>query len=170
MLCRVCAKMVRRGGGRDPGPLFRVPVWGRAETPSPEDPAAGGLEEPLPADNGDQEQGEHEPDREPVGRHDRSLSPPSEGRWTDRGILPPAPTPLPWAELDKLLEKEALGKAQKVYVVNPAPWPGVYLSWTSVASQTVGVPGTHQCAEKRGIFPALDTLRRATKKSPHVYR
>ena len=97
-----------------------------------------------------------EPDREPIGKYDCSLSPATEGRWTGREILPPAPTPLPAVELDKLLEKEVLGKAQKVYVVHPAPWPGVYLSWTSVAAQRAGVPGTHQCAGKCGNFPALD--------------
>ena len=100
---------------------------------------------------------------------DRSLSPPAEGRWTDRGVLPKAPKIVPRYALDELLSSAGCGEAKKVYVVHPAPWPGVYLTWTSVSEQTVGAPGTHQCSEKRGLLPALETLPNTLEKEARVY-
>ena len=123
--------MVRRGVSRDMGPWFGVPTHSREAIPSPvPDEGAGAEEEGDPPEPA---AGPQAPDVEPVGKYDRSLSPPAEGRWADRGVLPAAPIPAPSAELDQLLEKEVLGKAKKVYIVHPGPWPGVYLSWTSVS-------------------------------------
>ena len=110
-----------------------------------------------------------EPSPEPRGAGDRSLSPPAEGRETDRGILPKPPKLVLPHELEELLRKAGSGEASKVYILHPAPWPGVYLSWTSVAQRTVGIPGTHQCSEKRGLLPALETVGEIAQKESRVY-
>ena len=100
-----------------------------------------------------------EPSPEPANSADRSLSPPVEGRWTDGGILPKPPKVVSRYDLENWLQKAGVGKATKVYIVHPGPWPGVHLSWTSVSKQAVGIRGTHQCSGKRGLFPALETVR-----------
>lgn len=109
-----------------------------------------------------------EPDAEPLNRDDRPVSPPLDGRWTDRNRLPQPPVPVKDSVVEQLKERH-LRRAEKVYVVYPGPWPGVYLSWPGVAEQTQAIPGTAQCSIKGGINVAIENLRQKLHRVPRVY-
>ena len=108
---------------------------------------------------------EDEPVPEPPTEADFSFQ---HGPWVAAGTVPAPPTFVSIVELEELRLQDAR-TPKKVYIVYPGPYPGVYLSWTSTASATVGIKGAHQCRVREGLNHAYEQARRQLQKPPPVY-